>query len=162
LPPPATSDSHALGFSGDRTENVLWRLDHGELEGLTPKLVVMMIGTNNTGHRMDPPEAIAAGVRKILGELDQRLPGTPVLLLAIFPRGAEAADPMRVNNRQTNRLLEAMAGELGVEYADINAAFLTDDGVLETRVMPDLLHPEGVGYEIWANELEPWFSRYLD
>ena len=84
-----------LGFSGDRTENVLWRLQNGEIDGIAPKLAVIMIGTNNTGHRSDPPEQIAAGVQAILSELQQRLPDTKVLLLAIFPRGADKDDPMR-------------------------------------------------------------------
>jgi lysophospholipase L1-like esterase len=158
----ADVDTLNLGFSGDRTENVLWRLEHGEVEGLSPDLVVMMIGTNNTGHRMDPPEAIAAGIRKILGELESRLPGTPVLLLAIFPRGETPEDPMRVNNEQTNRLLEKLAAEAGVEFADFNAAFLTETGVLEVGIMPDLLHPNEAGYEIWARQLDPWLAEYLE
>lgn len=150
-----------LGFSADRTEHVLWRLEHGEVEGLDPDLVVMMIGTNNTGHRMDPPEVIAAGVRQILEELATRLPDTPVLLLAIFPRGESPDDPMRLNNDETNRLLAELAAEAGVEYADFNAAFLTEGGVLETDVMPDLLHPNETGYGIWARQLEPWFGKFL-
>lgn len=156
-------DMHSLnlGYSADRTEHVLWRLEHGEVEGLSPKLAVVMIGTNNTGHRMDPPEAIAAGVEAILAELEERLPETSVLLLAIFPRAAEPIDPMRVNNRETNRLLAELAAERRVQFADINEAFLADDGELPLDVMPDLLHPNAAGYEIWARQLEPWFERYL-
>lgn len=150
-----------LGFSADRTEHVLWRFEHGELEGLSPKLAVVMIGTNNTGHLMDPPAAIEAGVAAILDELDTRLPETTVLLLAIFPRGEEANDPMRLNNGEANRLLEALAAERGVQFADINPAFLADDGALPLDVMPDLLHPNEAGYEIWAQQLKPWFVRYL-
>jgi beta-glucosidase len=155
-------DTLNLGFGGDRTENVLWRLEHGEVEGLSPGLVVMMIGTNNTGHRMDSPEAIAAGVGKILGELKSRLPDTPLLLLAIFPRGENREDPMRVNNAEANRLLQKLAAEANVDYADFNAAFLTGSGILETDIMPDLLHPNEAGYEIWARQLEPWVAKYLD
>ena len=151
-----------LGFSGDRTENVLWRLEHGEVDGLAPQLAVIMIGTNNTGHRMDPPEAIAAGVEKILDELEIRLPDTKVLLLAIFPRGETPSDPMRVNNAQANRLLAGLAADPGVEFADFNKAFLAGNGVLEKTIMPDLLHPDGTGYEIWARQLQPWIDKYLD
>lgn len=154
-------DSLNLGFSGDRTENVLWRLEHGEVEGLSPRLVVMMIGTNNTGHRMDSPDAIAAGVRKILGELKTRLPDTPVLLLAIFPRGDTPEDPMRINNAEANRLLVKLAEETGVNFADFNAGFLTEAGVLEVDIMPDLLHPNEAGYEIWARQLEPWVAKFV-
>jgi len=151
-----------LGFSGDRTENVLWRLEHGEVEGLSPGLVVVMIGTNNTGHRMDGPEIIAAGVRKILGEIEVRLPGTPILLLAIFPRGESRDDPMHVNNWETNRLLVKLAAETGADYADFNAGFLTESGKLGRDIMPDLLHPNEAGYEIWARQLEPWLAMYLN
>ena len=149
-----------LGFSGDRTENVLWRLDHNEVDGLDPKLIVMMIGTNNTGHRMDSPDAITAGVRKILGELDTRLPDASILLLAIFPRGESPDDPKRMNNQETNRLLVKLAAEKGVHYADFNAAFLTEAGILERDIMPDLLHPTETGYEIWADQLEPWLAKF--
>lgn len=153
-------DTLNLGFSGDRTENVLWRLEQGEVEGLGPKLAVLMIGTNNTGHRMDPPEVIAAGVRNILDELQSRLPETRLLLLAIFPRGETPDDPLRINNRDANRLLAKMAGETGVEFADFNPAFLTEFGVLQREIMPDLLHPNENGYEIWAQQLEPWIAKY--
>jgi len=157
----ADIDTLNLGFSGDRTENVLWRLQHGEVDGLDPKLVVVMIGTNNTGHRMDPPAAIAAGVRAILTELRARLPDSHVLLLAIFPRGATVDDPQRANNRAANVLLADIAAETGVEFADFNAAFLQDDGRLSQSIMPDLLHPAPAGYELWAEQLRPWVDRYV-
>jgi beta-glucosidase len=82
-----------LGFNGDRTEHVLWRLDHGEVEGIAPKLAVVMIGTNNTGVRHDPPEETAAGIQAILAILRTRLPGTKILLLDVFPRSPSAIDP---------------------------------------------------------------------
>lgn len=151
-----------LGFSGDRTENVLWRLIHGEVDGLNPKLVVIMIGTNNTGHRMDSPEVIAVAVQKILAELDKRLPKAKVLVLAIFPRGESEIDPMRINNRQANRLLKSIATDAGVEFADFNAAFLSETGDLILDNMPDLLHPSALGYEVWAEQLQPYFNRYLE
>lgn len=82
----AKYDAVALGFGGDHTENLLWRLRHGEVDGLAPKVAVLMIGTNNTGDRHDDPTATAAGVKAILDELRSRLPHTKVLLLAVFPR----------------------------------------------------------------------------
>jgi beta-glucosidase len=157
----ADIDTLNLGFSGDRTENVLWRLQHGEVDGLAPQLVVLMIGTNNTGHRLDPPEAIAAGVSAILAELRSRLPDSHILLLAIFPRGATVDDPERTNNRAANALLKTLAAEAGVEFADFNAAFLQDDGRLSQSIMPDLLHPAPAGYELWAEQLRPWVDRYV-
>lgn len=150
-----------IGFSGDRTENVLWRLQHGEVEGIKPKLTIMMIGTNNTGHRMDSPEDIASGVNAILDEFEQRIPDSKVLLLAIFPRGAKPDDEMRINNNAANMLLERLAKNRGVMFANINSLFLTDNQVLLPSVMPDLLHPKEDGYKIWAEALTPYIEKYV-
>jgi beta-glucosidase len=84
-----------LGFSGDRTEQVIWRLQHGEVDGLSPRLAVIMIGTNNAGHRQEESQDTAAGVKAILDELRTRLPETKCLVLAIFPRSEKADDPLR-------------------------------------------------------------------
>ena len=150
-----------LGYGGDRTENVLWRLQHGELGKTEPKLVVMMIGTNNTGHRMDSPEAIAAGVDKILYELKQQVPEAKVLLLAIFPRDAKPDSLARINNSQATALIQQLAKEQGLLFADFNADFLSEDGTLTTQMMPDLLHPKAKGYEIWAQQLTPFIEQYI-
>lgn len=144
-----------LGFSGDRTENVLWRLEHGEVEGIDPKLVVMMIGTNNTGHRMDPPDEVAAGVTAIVSELRRRLPESKILLLAIFPRGETPADEMRTNNREINRIVRSLADGSNVFYANVNRVFMDGQGQLYTDIMPDLLHPNAEGYQRLAEALEP-------
>lgn len=150
-----------LGFSGDRTEHVLWRIGNGAIDGMQPKLVVMMIGTNNTGHRQDPAEETAAGVEAILDELGERLPEAKILLLAIFPRGEHADDPLRVLNDQINDKLKEFARRDRVEFLDISDAFLTDDGTLSKEIMPDLLHPNPKGYEIWAETIEPSISELL-
>ena len=150
-----------LGYGGDRTEHVIWRLDNGELDGYQPKVAVIMIGTNNTGHRNDPPEAIAAGVQKILSRLHEITPETKVLLLAIFPRAAEASDAPRVNNENANRMLAKLADGEKVVFLDINETFLTDDGVLTKEVMPDLLHPQAAGYKLWAEAMEPTLAQML-
>ncbi len=97
-----------LGFNGDRTEHVLWRLDHGEIEGIAPKLAVVMIGTNNTGTRHDPPEETAAGIQAILTTLRTHLPGTKILLLGVFPRSASADDRLRRLNVAINDRLRRL------------------------------------------------------
>jgi len=150
-----------LGYGGDRTENVLWRFDHGELDGLKAKVAVLMIGTNNTGHRKDSPEDIAAGVRKILDVLQQKLPKTKILVLAIFPRSAAATDAPRVNNDKADKLIAGFADNKRVFFLDINNKFLQPDGTLSKDIMPDLLHPKGKGYEIWAEAMEPELSKML-
>lgn len=143
-----------LGTSGDRTENVLWRLQNGNLPaGLKPRVFVVMIGTNNTGHRMDKPEDIAAGVQAILAKLQSAAPGTPIVLYRIFPRGAKADDAMRVNNAKANDLIAAKL-PAGVQIRDLAPKFLEADGTLPKSIMPDLLHPNRKGYEIWAADLK--------
>lgn len=151
-----------LGYSGDRTENVLWRLDHGEIDGYRPKVAIIMIGTNNTGHRNDPPAAIAAGIQAIIGRLQKQSPTTKILLLGIFPRSAQATDQMRVNNDQANELIAKFADGEKVTFLNINDKFLAADGTLSKEVMPDLLHPQAEGYRIWAEAMEPTLKRLLD
>jgi beta-glucosidase len=157
----ANRNAFNLGFSGDRTENVLWRLQHGAVDGIAPKLAVIMIGTNNTGHRQDKPEHTAAGVRAILDELQTRLPEMKILVLAIFPRGADANDNLRKINAATNEILAGFADDKRVFYLDINDRFLKDDGTLPKSIMPDLLHPNAEGYGMWAAAMEPTVERLL-
>lgn len=143
-----------LGYGGDRTENVLWRLQHGEVDETDPKLVVLMIGTNNTGHRQDDPARIAEGIQHILAELERRVPNSKVLLLAIYPRGATADDVLRKNNALVNARIRNFADNKRVFFKDINSVFLTQDGVLTEQVMPDLLHPEEYGYTLVAEAIK--------
>ncbi|MEX2600617.1 MAG: platelet-activating factor acetylhydrolase IB subunit [Balneolaceae bacterium] len=157
----APAGAFNLGFSGDRTENVLWRLEHGEVDGLRPDLVVVMIGTNNTGHRMDSPPLIARGVERIIEELTVRLPESKILLLAIFPRGETPDDPMRVNNNRVNELITLLGDEDRVFFRDLNQHFLDEEGNLPESVMPDLLHPNEEGYQIWAEVMEPILDELL-
>ncbi|WP_457393768.1 GDSL-type esterase/lipase family protein [Roseateles sp. P5_E1] len=151
----------ALGFGGDRTENALWRLQHGEVDGIAPKVAVLMIGTNNTGHRAEAPERTAAGVKRLLDELRQRLPRTQLLLLAIFPRGDKPDDFLRGINQRVNKLLEGLADGRSVHFLDINAALLNTDGTLGKDVMPDLLHPNAKGYDIWQRSMAPTLQKLL-
>ncbi len=150
-----------LGFSGDRTEHVLWRLQHGAVQGIAPKLAVIMIGTNNTGHRQDKPEHIARGIKAILDELAKQSPETKCLVLAIFPRGADPSDPLRQINDATNHLIKEYADGKRVFFLDINEKLTESDGTLSTSIMPDLLHPNEKGYEIWAAAVEPEIAKLL-
>lgn len=150
-----------LGFSGDRTEHVLWRLDNGEIEGQTPKVVVVMLGTNNTGHRKDPPEHTAEGIRLILERLSSRMPDAKVLLLAVFPREERPDGELRRLNDRLNERLRAMADGQRVVFLDIRDELLKPDGTLSREIMPDLLHPSLEGYRIWARAMEPTLARML-
>lgn len=158
----AERNAFNLGFSGDRTENVLWRLQQGEVAAIEPEVVVLMIGTNNTGHRQDPAEETAAGVEAIITELNQRLPEAEILLLAIFPRGATPEDPLRQLNRDINQQLERLASQRSeVTFLDINHVFLDDQGNLPAHIMPDMLHPNARGYRLWAQAMEPKLQELL-
>ncbi len=151
----------ALGFSGDRTENVLWRLQHGEVDGINPKLVVMMIGTNNTGFRREEPASTAKGVHKLLEELKTRLPNTKILLVSIFPRDHVPGTLLRNINDEINKIIATYADNKQVFYTDIGAKFLDAQGQLSTDIMPDLLHPNEKGYEIWASAIEPQVKQLM-
>ncbi|HEU6456370.1 MAG TPA: GDSL-type esterase/lipase family protein [Roseateles sp.] len=151
----------ALGFGGDRTENVLWRLQHGEIDGIAPKAVVLMIGTNNTGHRAENPETTATGIQRLLDEIRRRLPNTQVLLLAIFPRGEKPDDVLRGINQRVNRIIAGYADGRRVHFLDIGSALLQPDGTLSKDVMPDLLHPNERGYEIWQRAMAPTLQKLL-
>jgi len=153
-----------LGYGGDRTEHVLWRLDHGELDGYQPKLLILMIGTNNTGHRplaQEKPEDTAAGIRAILDKIGQKSPATKVVLLPVFPRGATPQDALRVRNDKVNALIKGYADGKRVVLLDFNKEMLEPDGTLTKEMMPDLLHPKAKGYAIWAKAVLPIIKETL-
>ena len=144
-----------LGFSGDRTENVIWRLQHGHWDGIDPKVAVLMIGTNNTGHRMQDPQEVAAGIERIVDIIRTKTPNTKILLLSIFPRGATPYDPGRLNNIAINQIARRLADGDAVHHLDIADAFLEADGTLSPEIMPDALHLSPAGYQRWAEAIEP-------
>ena len=150
-----------LGFSGDRTENVLWRLQHSEVNGLNPKVAVLMFGTNNTGHRQEDPKTVAIGIKANLDELQLHLPNTKILLLAIFPRDEKPTDQMRQINEEINAIISGFADNKRVFFLNINKSFLDVNGILSKDIMPDLLHPNEKGYEIWAKAMEPTLLKLV-
>ncbi len=150
-----------LGFSGDRTEHVLWRLQHGAVDGISPTLAVVMIGTNNAGHRRENPKDTALGVAAIVDDLKKRLPKTKILLLAIFPRGKDDGDALRKLNQKTNELIRKCAADERVTFLDINEKFLDEKRVLQKSIMPDRLHPNAEGYRIWAAAMEPAIVKLM-
>jgi beta-glucosidase len=150
-----------IGFSGDRTQHVLWRLDNGEMADFKPKVAVIMIGTNNTGHTMQKAQETADGIKAIIGRIQKLSPKTKILLLGIFPRGEKSDHKMRVLNNEINTLIKGYADGKSVHYLDISSAFLTKDGVLTKEVMPDRLHPREPGYKIWAEAMEPSLKKLL-
>lgn len=148
-----------LGIGGDRTQHVLWRLDHGNVDGIQPKLAVLMIGTNNA--RSNAPEQTAEGVTAIVKKLREKLPQTKILILAVFPRGADNNDELRQKNAKVNEQIAKLADGQMVEFLDIGPKFLAADGTLSKEIMPDLLHLSPKGYEIWADSIEAHVQRMM-
>jgi beta-glucosidase len=149
-----------LGIGGDQTQWVLWRLDHGNLEELHPKLAVVMIGTNNAGGGNTSKE-IADGVKAVVNKLRTKVPDCKVLVLGIFPREAVATGRLRKVNDGANELIAKFADNQNVFYLDIGPKFLGADGSLSKDIMHDFLHPNAKGYEIWATAIEPTVAKLL-
>ena len=149
-----------MGFSGDRTQHVLWRLEHGHLKGISPKLAVIMIGTNNSNGDDNTAEEIADGIIAICKKLRAECPKMKILILAIFPRGPEPSE-QREKNAKASKLASKIADGKMIRYLDINDKFLTKDGFLSKKVMPDYLHPNEAGYKIWAEAIEPKVAELM-
>jgi lysophospholipase L1-like esterase len=159
------------GIGGDRTQHVLWRITEGkELEGLTPKACVLMIGTNNAG--ANSAEEIAAGVEAIVKELRHQKPHMKILLLGVFPRSGKpakelkdanhvAADELNTKLPEVNKRLAKLDDGKMVKYLDIGPKFLDKDGGLSKEIMPDFLHLTKKGYEIWADAIEGPLNELL-
>jgi lysophospholipase L1-like esterase len=150
-----------LGIGGDKTQHVLWRLRNGNIDGLKgPKAAVVMIGTNNSSGEENTPEQIVEGVQAIVKELRDRLPGMKILLLGIFPR-AENMTTQRGKLAAINQVIQKLDDGKNVFYLDIGHKFLEKDGTLSASIMPDYLHPNAKGYEIWSEAMEPKLAELL-
>ena len=150
-----------LGYSGDKTENVLWRLRNGEIDGLSPKAVVLLIGTNNSGHRQDPHEITAKAIGTILANLRDKLPDAKIVLLSLFPRGATPDETPHEINQKTNTILPSLADGKAIFHFDINRAFLDATGLVPNEIMPDGLHLSDKGNAVWMKALKPCLDPIL-
>lgn len=152
-----------LGFGWDRTQNVLWRLDHGELDGLHPRTVIIHIGTNNTSEtknaRMNTAPEIVEGIRAICGRVRSKLPGAKIILMAIMPREESPAHPRRVLINEINRQLEVFANTQKITLVDIGPKMLAPDGTLPKEIAKDFCHPTEKGYQIWADGIRSLISE---
>ena len=146
-----------FGISGNHTENVIWRVEHGELDTLHPKLAMLLIGVNNSG---SPVPDVVAGVTKVVQLYREKCPEMHVLLLGIFPHGHLPTDPAREQVRQTNALLAKLDDGAHVTFLDIGEKFLQSDGTMSPEVMPDFLHPSLKGYEIWGDAVQALVDKY--
>ena len=146
-----------LGCGGDRTQNVLWRIENGELDGYRTKGVALMIGTNNG----ESPEDVADGIRAVVERILEKHPEAKVVLMPIFPSGGSKADKRRQRNERVNEIIRAIADGNRVIWLDLNNAFLEPDGSLSKTMMPDHLHPLEQGYRIWRAAIEPVMRKVL-
>jgi len=149
-----------MGFGGDRTQHVLWRVDHGCLDGLHPKAVVLMIGTNNSAGNDNTAAEIAEGIAAIVNRIRAKLPETKILLLAVFPRG-EHPNPQRDKVNEVNQIISRLDDGKAVFYLDIGPTFMSADGVITKDIMPDFLHLSTKGYELWADAIEQKLDELL-
>jgi lysophospholipase L1-like esterase len=152
-----------FGIGWDRIQNLLWRVENGELDGLSPKVVVLLIGTNNCGNEDDghprntTPEIIE-GISNLVRQVQLRLPRTKIILFGIFPRGAKD-DPVRDQVKAVNAGLSALAAD-NLKFLDIGKKFLAPDGTLPRVLFPDQLHPNEQGYQIWAGAINSTLADF--
>lgn len=147
-----------FGIAGDTTQGVLYRLQNGEGTGFSPRAVMLMIGTNNTGRNTGPE--IAEGVGAVVLELQTRFPDAKILLLGIFPR-ATADNPVRATLAQINDSISRLHDGEKVFYMDIGQVFLDADGNIPAEVMSDALHPSTEGYRRWAEAVKDPLARLM-
>lgn len=145
-----------FGIGGDRTQHVLWRLQNGEMEGIQPKVLQLMIGTNNSNGADNTSEEIAEGIKAIIAEVKKRSPKTKILLLAVFPRNTAKDESARKTQKDKidniNKLIAKLDdGGKSVKYLDIGGKFLDANGAIPKEIMPDQLHLSEKGYSIWAD-----------
>lgn len=148
------------GVSGDRTEHLLWRLQHGNLDGPPPAALVMLIGTNDLTHDRTP-EIVAEGIRADLQYLRQRLPAARIGLLGLWPRGMWPDAPLRGAIVAVNRLIKNCGDDRAVFYADIGGLLLDPEGRLTPEISPDRLHFSGLGYARLMPRLDALIDRLL-
>ena len=156
-----------FGIGGDHVNGVLWRVLNGELDGISPKLIVLMIGTNNSASNTG--DEIAAGVEHLIKGIREKSPTSKILLLGMLPRGprddkpvtaAAAAARMRVIRTANDRLKKLDNGTT-LRYLDVGHAFLDKDGKIPKDLMPDQLHPNKKGYELWADAMRPMIAEMM-
>jgi lysophospholipase L1-like esterase len=151
-----------FGWGGDRTENILWRLENGELEGVNPKVIVILAGTNNIGREPGDDakvEDVTRGVAAIVARCREEAPSATIVLTAIFPRNDNPAAVPTIARINAN--LAKLADGKAIRFLDVNSRLADAHGKLFEGVMPDGLHPGLAGYAIWAEGLKPILSELL-
>ena len=158
----APLDAANFGIGGDMTENLLWRLQNGAKGKLDPRVVVLMIGTNNLGIRGDDPAEVALGVEAVIDLLQSSFQGAHIALLGILPRDRDPGTPLRDALEQVNERIAALGERENVSWHDLGNVFLDEAGVLPAELMADYLHPTQKGYALLAERLNAILEPLLD
>jgi lysophospholipase L1-like esterase len=148
-----------MGISGDRTQHLLWRVEHGALNGCVPKVVVVLIGTNN--RTSDSPVAIAQGIEEVAVAAHHYAPAAKVIVMGVFPVGAEPTNPNRAIVAEINRHVRGRLRNYA-RFLDIGPQLLAADRHADmSKMAGDALHLQGPGFEVWAEALERAIERLL-
>jgi lysophospholipase L1-like esterase len=149
-----------FGIGGESTWGVLWQVKQGELANLKPKVIVLLIGTNQTG--TDSPDEIASDIEALVQEIRATCPESKVLLLALFPRNHAGDTPaQRESIKKINTTIAGMDDGKMIRFLNINDRFLGPDGKISASLMPDFLHPSEKGYQVFAEAMEPTLAEML-
>jgi lysophospholipase L1-like esterase len=151
-----------FGWGADRTENILWRLENGELDGVKPKVIVILAGTNNVGTMPGGAAKIAEitrGVAAIVQMCRAKAPSAAIVLTAIFPRNDNLAVLPEINSINDN--ISRLADGKMVRFLNVNDRLADQDGRLLDGMMHDKLHPTLKGYQVWADGLKPILRELL-
>lgn len=147
------------GLAGDRVENLLWRIENGELDGLTPKVIVLMIGTNNTG--INPADQIAVGIGHAVTTLRTKCPNSKILLMSILPRSREGEEAKSDAIRAVNNSIAKLDDGTNIRFVDLASKFANPEGRVGRDLMVDGLHPTGKGYDLWGEALETLLEEMM-
>lgn len=150
-----------FGIGGDNTGNVLWRLQHGAVGNLQPKLIVLLIGVNNIGGLQESPEQAGDGVTRVVQQLQLAWPNSKILLNAVFPFEQNPKSPNRAKVKQLNKIISKLGNNKTIFFKDYGPLLLNKDGSISSEIMQDFLHPTSKGYQVWADAMTPDITALL-
>lgn len=156
---PLKAANFAIG--GDHTGNVLWRLQHGTIGKIQPKLIVLLIGVNNLGQKQESPEAAAAGVTRVVQQLQLAWPNSKILLNAVFPFDEQPSSENRNKVKTLNKMIAKLGDNKHIFFKNYGPLMLQKDGKIAKEIMADFLHPTAQGYQIWADAMVPDIQQLL-
>lgn len=156
---PLKAANFAIG--GDHTGNLLWRLQHGTIGNIQPKLIVLLIGVNNIGALHETPEQTAAGVTKVVQQLQLAWPNSKILLNAVFPFDQAPTSDNRNKIKKLNQIIAKLGDNKMIFFKDYGPLLLQKDGSISPDIMADFLHPTAKGYQVWADAMTPDIQQLL-